>query len=187
MMQCVRGRVLGYFPAGYLIGCLLEYTYYRYTVSVFKITPWNIFVVVVVLVSKPASYLFKCLNYILWNNQTFVLKVERKNEAIAPHVEGDLSKCFSHCPGWCGWVDWACVCKPKGGQFDWQSGCYRTERRVVHDKLLQKGSPFLSLEVPPPHAHLLGSQCPPQEESLSMPETGEKERNYLFKSYTDLE
>ena len=39
----------------------------------------------------------------------------------------------------------------------------------------------------PPHTHLLGSKCPPPEERrLSMPETGEKERNYLFKSYTDL-
>ena len=70
-----------------------------------------------------------------------------------------------------------------------------------HQKLLQskgrrwftinyyrKDSPFLSLEVPPPHAHLLGSKCPPPEERLlSMPETGEKERNCLFKSYTDLE
>ena len=38
---------------------------------------------------------------------------------------------------------------------------------------------------PPPH--LLGSPCPlPEERHLSMPETGEKERNYLFKSYTDL-
>ena len=52
----------------------------------------------------------------------------------------------------------------------------------------RKDSPFLSLEVPPPHAHLIGSQCPPPEERrLSMPETGEKERNYLFKSYTNLE
>ena len=53
----------------------------------------------------------------------------------------------------------------------------------------RKDSPFLSLEVPPhTHTHLLGSKCPPPEERrLSMPETGEKERNYLFKSYTDLE
>ena len=53
----------------------------------------------------------------------------------------------------------------------------------------RKDSPFLSLEVPsPPNAPLLGSQCPPPEERrLSMPETGEKERNCLFKSYTDLE
>ena len=48
---------------------------------------------------------------------------------------------------------------------------------------------FLSTEVPlPPHTHLLGSKClPPEERRLPMPETGEKERNYLFKSYTDLE
>ena len=52
----------------------------------------------------------------------------------------------------------------------------------------RKDPPFLSLEVPPPHAHLLGSKCPPPEERrLSMPETGEKERNCLFKSYTNLE
>ena len=52
----------------------------------------------------------------------------------------------------------------------------------------RKDSPFLSLEVPPPYAHLLGSKCPPPEERrLSMPETGEKEMNCLFKSYTDLE
>ena len=36
-------------------------------------------------------------------------------------------------------------------------------------------------------SHLLGSPCPlPEERRLSMPEIGEKERNYLFKSYTDL-
>ena len=52
----------------------------------------------------------------------------------------------------------------------------------------RKDSAFLSLEVPSPHVHLLGSQCPPPEERrLSMPETGEKERNCLFKSYTNLE
>ena len=52
----------------------------------------------------------------------------------------------------------------------------------------RKDSPFLSLDVPSPHAHLLGSQCPPPDERrLSMPETGEKERNCLFKSYTNLE
>ena len=40
----------------------------------------------------------------------------------------------------------------------------------------------------PPHTHLLGSKCPlPKERCLSMPETVEKARNYLFKSYTDLE
>ena len=52
--------------------------------------------------------------------------------------------------------------------------------------LLRKGPPFLFLGVPP--THILGSQClPPEERRLSMPETGEKERNYLFKSYIDLE
>ena len=59
---------------------------------------------------------------------------------------------------------------------------------VVHDKLLQKGSPLSLSGCPPTHTHLLGSKCPPPEERrLPMPETGEKERNYLFKSYTDLE
>ena len=53
----------------------------------------------------------------------------------------------------------------------------------VNNILLPKGLPPLSLWGPP----LLGSPCPPPEERyLSMPETGEKERNYLFKSYTDL-
>ena len=48
----------------------------------------------------------------------------------------------------------------------------------------QKDPPF-SLGV---HPHLLGSLCQlPEERCLSMPEIGEKERNYLFKSYTDLE
>ena len=47
-----------------------------------------------------------------------------------------------------------------------------------------KDPPFLP-GVPP---NLLGSPCPPPEDRhLSMPETGEKERNYLFKSYADLE
>ena len=51
---------------------------------------------------------------------------------------------------------------------------------VVHDKLLQKGFPLSVSGGSSPHAHLLGSQCPPPEERrLSMPETGEKERNYL--------
>ena len=37
-------------------------------------------------------------------------------------------------------------------------------------------------------ADLLGLPSPsPEERQLSMAETGEKERNYLFKSYTDLE
>ena len=58
---------------------------------------------------------------------------------------------------------------------------------VVHNKLLQKGFPFSVSGGSSPHAHLLGSQCPPPEERrLSMPETGEKERNCLFKSYTYL-
>ena len=44
-------------------------------------------------------------------------------------------------------------------------------------------TPFLSGGLP-----LLLSPCRlPEERRLSMPETAEKERNYLFKSYTDLE
>ena len=39
----------------------------------------------------------------------------------------------------------------------------------------RKDSPFLSLEVPPP---------PRPPARFAMPETGEKERNCLFKSYT---
>ena len=64
------------------------------------------------------------------------------------------------------------------------STCYRTDGGV-HIYYYGKDPPF-SLGVPP--THLLGSPClPPEERCLSMPETGEKERNYLFKSYTDLE
>ena len=55
----------------------------------------------------------------------------------------------------------------------------------ANDILLPKG-PLLFLWGFPPH--LLVSLCPPPEESrLSMPEISEKEKNYLFKSYTDLE
>ena len=61
----------------------------------------------------------------------------------------------------------------------------------VNDILLPKGpqgdgsGPPFSPGVPP---HLLGSlYLLPEKRHLSMPETGEKERNYLFKSYTDLE
>ena len=58
---------------------------------------------------------------------------------------------------------------------------------MVNDILLWKVLPLFSLWGSP-LTHLLGSPCPPPEERyLSMPETGEKERNYLFKSYTDLE
>ena len=64
----------------------------------------------------------------------------------------------------------------------------QSRRGVVHDKLLQKGFPLSVFGGSPSHTHLLGSKCPPPEERhLSMPEIGEKERNYLFKSYTDLE
>ena len=64
-----------------------------------------------------------------------------------------------------------------------------TEQRqgVVHDKLLQKGFPLSVSGGSFPHAHLPGSKCPPPEERcLSMSESGEKERNCLFKSYTNL-
>ena len=55
----------------------------------------------------------------------------------------------------------------------------------VNDNYYQKDPPPFSPGVSP---HLLGSPClPPEERHLSMPEIGEKERNYLFKSYTDLE
>ena len=68
------------------------------------------------------------------------------------------------------------------------SCCYRAEGGWFTINSYRKDSAFLSLEVPSPHAHLLGSKCPPPEETLlSMPETGEKERNCLFKSYTNLE
>ena len=66
-------------------------------------------------------------------------------------------------------------------------GCYRAGRGWFMINYYRKDHPFLSLEVPT-HTHLLDSKCPPPEERrLSMPETGEKERNNLFKSYTDLE
>ena len=60
----------------------------------------------------------------------------------------------------------------------------QTRGERVNDILLPKGPSFRSGGPP----HLLGLPCPqPEERHLSMPETGEKERNYLFKSYTDLE
>ena len=61
----------------------------------------------------------------------------------------------------------------------------QTPGGVGDNILLPKGPPFLSGGPP---ADLLGSSCLLlQERRLSVPETGEKERNYLFKSYTDLE
>ena len=66
-----------------------------------------------------------------------------------------------------------------------------TEQRqgVVHDKLLQKGF-LLSVSggsfppLPPARFEMPAARG---KTSLSMPETGEKERNCLFKSYTNLE
>ena len=67
--------------------------------------------------------------------------------------------------------------------------CYRTGGRWFTINYYRKDPPFLSLwRLPLTHTHLLGSKCPPPEgRRLSMSDTGEKERNYLFKSYTDLE
>ena len=60
---------------------------------------------------------------------------------------------------------------------------YRTDVGVVvNDMLLLKGPPLLLQGSPQPTRFSL-----PEERRLSMPEIGEKERNYLFKSYTDLE
>ena len=70
---------------------------------------------------------------------------------------------------------------------DLQGNCYRTDpgRGVVGEGYTITERTPLSFWGRP---HLLGSPCPPPEERrLSMPDTGEKERNYLFKSYTDLE
>ena len=52
----------------------------------------------------------------------------------------------------------------------------------VNDILLPKGPPFLQ-GPPPPTGFTLPTA---RERCLSMAEIGEKERNYLFKSYTDL-
>ena len=59
----------------------------------------------------------------------------------------------------------------------------QTEGRGLLHTIIERTHCF-SPGVPP----RLGPLCPPPEERhLSMPENGEKERNYLFKSYTDLE
>ena len=48
------------------------------------------------------------------------------------------------------------------------------------DIITERIHPFSLSGGAPPHTHLLGSKCPPPEERrLSMPEIGEKERNYL--------
>ena len=73
-------------------------------------------------------------------------------------------------------MSWESSRKPKGHQF-----CYRTDRgggglSDIKDPLFPWGS-----------SPILGSLCLlPEERYLSMPEIGEKERNYyLSKSYTD--
>ena len=48
----------------------------------------------------------------------------------------------------------------------------------------QKGPPFFSRGSPPPTRFTLPT---PEERHFSMLEIGGKERDYLFKSYTDLE
>ena len=66
--------------------------------------------------------------------------------------------------------------------------CYRAGGGWFTINYYRKDSPFCLWRFLPTPPHLLGSKCPPPEERcLSMPETGEKERHYLFKSYTDLE
>ena len=54
----------------------------------------------------------------------------------------------------------------------------------ANDILLPKGPPLFLWGSPPPTRFTLPAS---RERCLSMPEIGEKERNYLFKSYTDLE
>ena len=54
----------------------------------------------------------------------------------------------------------------------------------VNNILLPKGPPFF-LGVPAPTYQVLFTR--PEERCLSIPEIGEKGRNYLFKNYTDLE
>ena len=62
------------------------------------------------------------------------------------------------------------------------SQCYRTPGG--NDILLQKGPP-LSLWGSPHTPTRFALPTTRGKMSLSMPETGERERNYLFKSYTD--
>ena len=57
----------------------------------------------------------------------------------------------------------------------------QTAAEVGVNAITKRISPFLG------SPHLLGPPCPPPERCLSMPEIGENKRNYLFKSYTDLE
>ena len=63
-------------------------------------------------------------------------------------------------------------------------GLLQNRPRGVEQYTITKRTPtFFSGDSSP----ILGSLCLlPEERRLSMPESGEKERNYLFKSYTDL-
>ena len=72
------------------------------------------------------------------------------------------------------------------GPGRWKS-CYRTYLGGAGGQytLMERTPLSLSGGCPP---HLLGSPCLlPEEGCLSIAETDEKEINYLFKSYTDLE
>ena len=57
----------------------------------------------------------------------------------------------------------------------YQEYCYRTDPGGVNDILLPKGSPFFSGG---PHLPTRFTLPAARERCLSMPETGEKERNY---------
>ena len=52
---------------------------------------------------------------------------------------------------------------------------------MVNDILLPNGPPFLLLESCPPPPRTRFAVPATRETGLSMPEVGEKERNYLFK------
>ena len=73
-------------------------------------------------------------------------------------------------------VDPVCWTSLSTGLSERELGLLQSRRGWLTINYYRKDSPFLSLEVPPTHTHLLGSKCPPPEERcLSMPETGEKE------------
>ena len=66
---------------------------------------------------------------------------------------------------------------------------FQSRPGVVHDVLLQKGLPLSVSGGPPTHTHTLARfEMPTARGKTPLnAETGEKEWNYLFKSYTDLE